>query len=159
MPTTAKDYQNTSLNRGVSENPPCECPVNLLSKPPEGEETSQIELLQKRIDYSLRQSREDWRNSNFVPFGPHSQATVYMHKFYYVAREPWKDKKNIEAVKVVLDEFDDFLKNGIDKVQLQDSLMSFLVHHPAVAELNLYIPSLEERSPWKVDHGMHKAVS
>lgn len=113
------------------------------------------EKLQEQINDALRQSQEDWKNSDFSPFVSSDEDTDYELELYITLDEAGGD--GLEAVKAALDQFNNFVNQGVDKVHLQHVLMRFLTHHPEVAKLNLYIPSLEERSPWKVASSILKA--
>ena len=54
-----------------------------------------------------------------------------------------------EGIEAALDEFDRLAATE-DSVRMQHALMVFLTQHTATAQLGLRIPSLEERSYWKV---------
>ena len=54
----------------------------------------------------------------------------------------------LDGIEAILDAFDR-LRGSTDRARLRHALTVVLTHHPALAELGLRLPSLEERSPWK----------
>ena len=106
-------------------------------------EADRVGRLQARINDALKEIPEDQAASDFSPFlpaqGPDPTASL--------ARAAGAG--GILGVEAALDEFERLL-NTTDKGELQHSLLVFLGSRPEMAQLGLRVPSLEERSPWKV---------
>lgn len=98
-----------------------------------------INRLQERIDAALRETPNE-PYSSFSPYMPdhRSQITREMTK----AARPG----GAEGIEAALDVFDELAPTE-DPSRLRYALMVFLTHQPAVAELGLRLPSLEQRSP------------
>lgn len=106
-------------------------------------DVADIPRLQERIDSALKETPEDRRASNFSDYMPdHSPALV---QELMLAAEPG----GTEGIEAALDKFHELAQKE-DVLRMKHALMLFLMHHPAVSELGLRIPGLEERSPWKV---------
>jgi|SRR5215475_12816745 len=106
-------------------------------------DVTRVQELQERINSALRQTPEARVASDFSDYKPdHSPELV--QDLMQAAEQGGE-----EGVKAALDEFDR-LSQSEDRLRMQHALMLFLTHHPAVSELGLRVPSLRERSPWKV---------
>lgn len=107
------------------------------------QDKSQVQLLQARINEALSETPEGRAGSKFSPYLPN--PGVEMAGNLMRAAECG----GAEGIEAALDEFDRLLTGG-DRLLARYSLLLFLTHHPEVAKLGLHIPSLEERSPWKL---------
>jgi hypothetical protein len=98
--------------------------------------------LQARINAALRE-RPGEPYSSFSPYMPDHRRQITRRMTE--AALPG----GTAGVEAALDVFDE-LAAVEDLGRLRYALMVFLTHHPAVAELGLRLPSLEERSPSSV---------
>lgn len=106
-------------------------------------DVERIQKLQERINAALRESPEDRLESTFSDYIPDNSPILAQELAQ--AAEPGGP----EGIEAALDEFDR-LREKEDVLRMKHALMLFLMHHPTVGELGLRIPSLQERSPWKV---------
>jgi hypothetical protein len=111
------------------------------------EETkNRVRALQARIDALLSESPEDKAKSRFTP--------------YMIAEKSDLESRILEALKIggldgmetAMDKFEE-LAASEDGGRLRYELMRFLTRDPAAAKFGLRIPSLEERSAWKITPG------
>jgi hypothetical protein len=54
----------------------------------------------------------------------------------------------IVSLEAILDAFDR-MRGAANAARLRHALSVVLTHHPALTELGLRLPTLDERSPWK----------
>lgn len=109
-----------------------------------------VQKIQQRIDSFLRESPKDRRESRFSP--------------YIAERKPDLENQlmsaassgGLDGVEAALDEFDRLAAKE-DVGRLRQALLIFLTHDSRVSKLGLRIPSLEERSPWKLAPSNNKA--
>jgi hypothetical protein len=108
------------------------------------EETkNRIQVLQARIDAALSESPEARSKSRFSP--------------YLVVENSDLESEILEASKIggldgmeaVMDKFEE-LAASEDGGRVRYELMRFLAHDPTAAKFGLRIPSLEQRSAWKI---------
>ena len=99
--------------------------------------------LQARINEALRERREEGGARSFSEYMP--GASVGLQDELLRAAAPG----GVAGIEALLDAFDR-LRASADVAALRHALSIVLTHHPAAAELGLRLPSLEERSPWKV---------
>lgn len=109
-----------------------------------------LQKIQQRIDSVLRESPKDRLESRFSPFI--AEVEPDLENQLMSAASPG----GIDGVEAALDEFDRLAANE-DSGRLRHALLIFLTHNSDVATLGLRIPSLEERSPWKVAPSNKKA--
>jgi hypothetical protein len=109
----------------------------------EQREIARVQKLQERINSALRTRPEDVAGSNFSPYMPNS-ASQLTRRLTQAA-----GAGGIEGVEAVMDEFERLVEHE-DLARAQYALMSFLTNHPVATRLRLRVPSLVERSPWKV---------
>ncbi|MGH9971652.1 MAG: hypothetical protein ACREBG_28185 [Pyrinomonadaceae bacterium] len=106
-------------------------------------EVARIQKLQERINSALKETPEERKSSDFSDYKPdHTPALVQE-----LMRA--SESGGAEGIEAALDAFDRLAQTE-DVLRMKHALMLFLMHDPAVARLGLRIPSLEERSPWKV---------
>jgi hypothetical protein len=106
-------------------------------------EIARAQKLQQRINSALRTSPKDLAGSNFSPYIPNSTSQI-TRRLTQAARAG-----GLEDVEAVLDEFDRLIKHE-DLARVQYALISFLTNDPTAARLQLRVPPLTERSPWKI---------
>jgi hypothetical protein len=102
-----------------------------------------VRLLQGRIDRALRQPVEDAEISRFSEYMPGASVALQDQL------QGSAGAGGVTDVEAILDRFEQ-LRASADAGTLRHALSVVLTHHPAVAHLGLRLPSLEERSPWKV---------
>jgi hypothetical protein len=108
------------------------------------EETiNRIRRLQARVNAALQETPENRAVTDFSEYIPDHWPAL-TDRLNQAAMS--NDLNGLEAA---LDEFDRLALRE-DRVRLQHALMVFLTEHPAAAGFGINIPSLEERSPWKV---------
>ena len=99
--------------------------------------------MQDRIDAALHEPAGEAgksRFSNYVPGGSTDLQSALWTK---------PTTGTIEDLEEILSRYEQ-LKATADPGQLRYALTVVLTHHPAVNALGLTLPSLEERSPWKI---------
>jgi hypothetical protein len=101
-----------------------------------------VRAIQARIDEALREPIGETGARSFSDYLPGGSLAVQDELLRATGAGGLTD---IEAM---LDAFDR-LRASADRARLQHALSVVLAHHPALAELGLRVPSLEERSPWK----------
>ena len=101
-----------------------------------------IRSLQARIDRALQQPLEEAGASRFSEYMPGASIA------YEDDLRGASDTGGVTEVEAILDRFER-LRASADVAALRHALSVVLTHHPAVAELGLRLPSLEERSSWK----------
>lgn len=101
--------------------------------------TERIERLQARVNAALREGTDE-PYSSFSPYMPDHRREITRR----MTKAALPD--GVEGIEAALDVFDE-LAAVEDIGHLRYALMVFLTHHPAVSELGLRLPSLEERSP------------
>ena len=104
------------------------------------ERVARIGKLQERINAALREAPDE-PYSSFSAYMPDRRLQFLQKRLAETAQAG--GAKGIEAA---LDVFDELAPTE-DLDRLRYALMIFLTHQPAVAELGLRLPSLEERSP------------
>jgi hypothetical protein len=112
----------------------------------EGASRARVEALQARIDAALHESREESAASAFSNYLPGASTDLQSQLWTAPATG------RIEDIEDILDRFDR-LRASEDPVRLRYALSVVLTHHPAATATGLRLPSLEERSPWKVRPG------
>jgi hypothetical protein len=105
-----------------------------------------LQKIQHRIDSALRESPQDRLQSRFSPYIADSKPDLDNQLASAAAASPSEELDGVEAV---LDEFER-LATKEDRGRLRYALLVFLAHDSRVAKLGLRVPSLEERSPWKI---------
>jgi hypothetical protein len=104
---------------------------------------ARVEALQARIDAVLKESLEESAASAFSDYLPGGSTDLQSQLWTAPATG------RIEDIEGILDRFDG-LRASQDPIRLRYALSVVLTHHPTVAAAGLRLPSLEERSPWKV---------
>lgn len=102
-----------------------------------------IQRLQARINRALRQPLEEAGTSGFSEYMPGASIA------YEDELRGAPGSGGVTDLEDILERFER-LRSSRDPAALRHSLSVVLTHHPAVAELGLRLPSLEERSSWKV---------
>jgi hypothetical protein len=102
-----------------------------------------IRSLQSRIDRALQQPLEEAGASGFSEYMP-GASIAYEDDLRGAA-----GTGGVPDVEAILDRFER-LRASADIAALRHALSVVLTHHPAVAQLGLRLPSLLERSSWKV---------
>lgn len=102
-----------------------------------------IQKIQQRIDSALRESPKDRRESRFSPYIAESKPDLENQLMSAASSE------GLDGVEAALDEFDRLAAKE-DGGRLRHALMIFLTHDSRVDKIGLRIPTLEERSPWKL---------
>jgi hypothetical protein len=97
---------------------------------------------QARINEALREPIDEAGRSRFSSYMPGASVPL-QDALLASAAGP-----GLAAVEGILDAFDR-LRETVDRGALRHALTVVLTHHPAMRELGLRLPSLEERSPWK----------
>lgn len=102
-----------------------------------------IQKIQQRIDSALRESPKDRQESRFSPYITESKPDLENQLMSAASPE------GLDGVEAALDEFDRLAAKE-DGGRLRHALMIFLTHDSRVDKIGLRIPTLEERSPWKL---------
>ncbi|MDQ4100762.1 MAG: hypothetical protein M3115_01050 [Thermoproteota archaeon] len=105
-----------------------------------------VQKIQQRIDSALRESHQDRLQSRFSPYISDSRPDLDNQLASAAASSSCE---GVDAMEAVLDEFER-LATKEDRGRLRHALLVFLTHDSRVAKLGLRVPSLEERSPWKL---------
>ncbi len=105
-----------------------------------------VHKIQQRIDSALRESPQDRLQSRFSPYIADSKPDLDNQLASAAASS---SSEGVDAMEAVLDEFER-LATKEDRGRLRHALLVFLTHDSRVAKLGLRVPSLEERSPWKL---------
>lgn len=106
-------------------------------------DTVRLQKIQQRIDSVLRESPKDRQDSRFSPF------IAEMRPDFENQLMSAASSGGLDGIEAALDEFDRLAANE-DHGRLMHALLVFLTHNSEVAKLGLRVPSLEERSPWKL---------
>jgi hypothetical protein len=104
---------------------------------------ARVRSIQARIDTALNEPPDEAARSSFSSYVPGASAELQSALWTKPATG------NVEDVEEILDRYDQ-LKGTDDPVRLRHALSAVLTNHPTVGTLGLRLPSLEERSPWKV---------
>ena len=99
--------------------------------------------IQARIDEALREPVDEAGRSSFSSYVPGGSTDLQSTLWTKPATGTVNDLEEI------LDRYDE-LKIAGDPGRLRHALTVVLTHHPAVDALGLKLPSLEQRSPWKI---------
>ena len=102
-----------------------------------------VRLLQSRIDRALQQPLEEAGAGRFSEYMPGGSIA------YEDELRGSSGTGGVSDVEAILDRFER-LRASADLAALRHALAVVLTHHPAVAQLGLRLPSLQERSSWKV---------
>ena len=102
-----------------------------------------VQKIQQRIDSALRESPNDRQESRFSPYIAESKPDFENQLVSAASSE------GLDGVEAALDEFDRLAAKE-DGGRLRHALMIFLTHDSRVDKIGLRIPTLEERSPWKL---------
>jgi hypothetical protein len=116
---------------------------------------TRVKKLQERINSALSESPQDAVASKFSPYVLDEQSQAVVGQEVDVGgqlEQAASAAGGLEGIETALDEFDR-LAQSVDGGRLRHALMVFLTHHPEAIKLGLRIPTLEERSPWKVMPG------
>jgi hypothetical protein len=105
-----------------------------------------MQNIQQRIDSALRESPQDRLQSRFSPYIADSKPDLENQLASAAAASP---SEGLDGVEAVLDEFER-LATREDPGRLRHALLIYLTHDSQVAKLGLRVPTLEERSPWKL---------
>lgn len=103
---------------------------------------ARVKALQARIDRVLHEPLSEAGTSAFSSYMPGASTGLQD------ALLASTSAGHLAGLEAMLDEFDR-LRPMVDAGALRHALSVVLTDHPAVAELGLRLPSLEERSPWK----------
>lgn len=106
------------------------------------DEIARVEKLQARINSALTERPEDLSGSRYSDYLPDHTPEI-VERLMRAALPG-----NLTGVEAAMNEFNHLAMNE-DRLRMQRALMLFMTHHPAIAELGLQIPSLEERGAWK----------
>jgi hypothetical protein len=104
---------------------------------------ARVRSIQTRIDAALREPADEAARSSFSSYTPGGSTDLQS------ALWTKPETGGVEDVEEILDRYDQ-LKGTGDPVRLRHALSVVLTNHPTVGALGLRLPSLEERSPWKV---------
>ena len=104
---------------------------------------ARVRSIQARIDAALREPVDEAARSSFSNYVPGASTELQSALWTKPATG------GIDDVEEILDRYDQ-LKGTDDPVRLRHALNVVLTNHPTVDALGLRLPSLEERSPWKV---------
>ena len=109
-----------------------------------------LQKIQQRINSVLRESPQDRLESRFSPFIGGTKPD-FENQLMSAA-----SSGGLDGIEAALNEFDRLAVTE-DRGRLRHALLVILTHDPQVAKLGLHIPSLEERSPWKLAPSKKKA--
>ena len=116
--------------------------------------STRVQKLQERINTVLAESPQSASASKFSPYLMDEQSPEVAGQAVDIdarlAQAASAD--GAEAIEAAMDEYDRLAETE-DAGRLRHALMVFLTHHPEATKLGLRIPTLEERSPWKVMPG------
>jgi hypothetical protein len=104
---------------------------------------ARLRSIQARIDAALSEPVDEAARSRFSSYMPGGSTDLQSALW----TKPVTGE--VEDVEAILDRYDQ-LKGTDDPVRLRHALSAVLTNHPTVGTLGLRLPSLEERSPWKV---------
>jgi hypothetical protein len=104
---------------------------------------ARVRSIQLRIDAALREPVDEASRSSFSSYMPGASTDLQSTLWTKSATG------GIGDVEEILDRYEQ-LKGTDDPVRLRYALYAVLTNHPTVDALGLKLPSLEERSPWKV---------
>jgi hypothetical protein len=99
--------------------------------------------IQGRIDEALREPADEAGRSSFSSYVPGGSTDLQSTLWTKPATGA------IDDLEEILDRYDQ-LKGTGDPGRLRHALTVVLTHHPTVDALGLKLPSLEQRSPWKI---------
>jgi hypothetical protein len=105
-------------------------------------EDERVRRIQQRLYEVLRETPEDYARSDFSEYVP-DRTPALTRRLREAA-----SRGGLDGIESALAEFARLAEHE-DLVRLQHALMVFLTDSPA-AEYGLRIPTLQERSPWKV---------
>ncbi len=106
--------------------------------------------LQARIDAALRESPEERAQTSFSPYMPSMEAAFDIEDTL-VRAAARAGPGRLEGLEAALGAFDQLLESHVaERVRAQYGLRRFLAHYKGLGELGLRLPSLQDRSPWKV---------
>ena len=111
----------------------------------ERDTSSRLRRIQDRINDILRDSPQEHVQSRFSPYLEWGRPNLQEQLEQAAAAR----KEGIDGIEAALEAFDRLYPTE-DHSRLRYALMVFLTHNPEVQELGLHIPSLQERSPWKL---------
>lgn len=112
---------------------------------------TRVQKLQERINSALAESPQSASASKFSPYLMDEQRPEVVGQALDLDAQLAQaaSVEGVEGIETAMDEYDRLAETE-DSGRLRHALMLFLTHHPEAAKLGLRIPSLEERSPWKV---------
>lgn len=102
-----------------------------------------LQNIQERVDKALKQFPEDVELSDFSEYMPDHTPEI-IRELEQAAREG-----GLEGIEAAMDQFGR-LEKVEDKVRLQYALTIFLSNDADFSANGLRLPSLEERSSWKI---------
>jgi hypothetical protein len=101
-----------------------------------------VRTAQTRINEALREPIGETGGRSFSDYMPGGSVAVQDELLRAASAG------GLAGIEAIFDAFDR-LRGSTDPARLRHALSVVLTHHPALAELGLRLPSLEERSPWK----------
>jgi len=113
-------------------------------------DTFRLQKIQQRIDSVLLESPKDRLESRFSPYIAEMEPDLENQLMSAAS------SGGMDGIEAALDKFDRLATNE-DRGRLRHALLIFLTHNSEVARLGLRIPSLEDRSPWKLAPSNKKA--
>jgi hypothetical protein len=105
-----------------------------------------VHNIQQRIDSALWETPQDRLQSRFSPYIADSKPDL---ENQLASAAATSSSEGLDGVEAVLDEFERLAAKE-DLGRLRHALLIFLTHDSRVAKLGLNVPTLEERSPWKL---------
>jgi hypothetical protein len=110
----------------------------------DGGKDSRLNSLQERINSALRESGEEHIRSRFSFYAQDVSEPDPANELMRAA-----SAGGFEGVEAALDKFESLIEKKGEGA-MRNALMSFLAHNPDIRKLGLRIPSIEERSAWKL---------
>ena len=102
-----------------------------------------IRSIQSRIDAALHEPADAAGRSGFSSYIPGGSTDLQSALWTKPAAGA------VEDLEEILDRYEQLIHTA-DPGRLRHALTVVLTHHPAVAGLGLTLPSLEQRTPWKI---------
>jgi len=102
-----------------------------------------LQKIQQRIDSLLRESPKDRLETRFSPYIAEMEPDLENQLMSAAS------SGGMDGIEAALDQFDRLAANE-DRGRLRHALLIVLTHNSEVARLGIRIPSMEERSAWKL---------